>query len=283
MFLSIIPMAIYAEEPTEEIEFILGDVNGDGVITIRDVLEIHYYLNEIDVNPNYTAIADGGQGSRAWNAALITGGDEPTGKDVLELLYYIVGVPNALSGNLDLIFTSNLTAKIEMFSDLKHSYGIVDYYTTVDIELSSRVLFETLDIDNASRPVGNISIGALYRVIDSTQLEVIITDNNNTVIPAGTLLFSQYFHGSVNELDITGDSISSVSISTRTLGQVRGEGKVSINDALEVLKHLAGIDSVIDNCEIALMASLIVSEGKPTIADVLEILKHLAGIPNKIG
>jgi uncharacterized repeat protein (TIGR02543 family) len=64
-------------------------------------------------------------------------------------------------------------------------------------------------------------------------------------------------------------------------GRILGEDTVSINDALEVLKHLAGISTLTGD---ALNAARIITPGigAPTINDVLEILKHLAGLPSKL-
>jgi Leucine-rich repeat (LRR) protein len=69
---------------------------------------------------------------------------------------------------------------------------------------------------------------------------------------------------------------------TPTLGQILQAGKISIFDALEILKYIVGIDNVIEKSEDALNASLITqrsrAKGKPAIFDALEILKHIVGI-----
>jgi hypothetical protein len=51
-------------------------------------------------------------------------------------------------------------------------------------------------------------------------------------------------------------------------GDVDGDGSITINDALEILKYLAGLESAVDF--------------EATIDDALEILKHLAGLPSLI-
>jgi hypothetical protein len=68
------------------------------------------------------------------------------------------------------------------------------------------------------------------------------------------------------------------------LGHVTNGDKVSITDALEVLKHLAGISTLSgDSLEAALITQSSRQNRKVSIGDVLEILKHLAGIkPNLI-
>jgi len=57
-------------------------------------------------------------------------------------------------------------------------------------------------------------------------------------------------------------------------GDVNGDGVININDALEILKFLAGVASVVTEQPGAANA--------PTINDALEILKRLAGLPNDI-
>jgi hypothetical protein len=72
------------------------------------------------------------------------------------------------------------------------------------------------------------------------------------------------------------------------LGDVNGDGKVDISDALEILKYLAKLPSVFDDSAKvgnALKASLICDPqaSKPVIGDALEILKHLAKLPSVVG
>ena len=62
------------------------------------------------------------------------------------------------------------------------------------------------------------------------------------------------------------------------IGDTDGDGKIGINDVLEILKYLANIDCVIKEGNDAWNASLITGDEKPTINDALEILKKLAGI-----
>ncbi|MCL2037235.1 MAG: leucine-rich repeat protein [Oscillospiraceae bacterium] len=65
-------------------------------------------------------------------------------------------------------------------------------------------------------------------------------------------------------------------------GHVLGGNKVTIGDALEILKYLAKMTSKINSCENSFNAALIISKEKPAIGDVLEILKKLAGMLNRI-
>jgi len=66
------------------------------------------------------------------------------------------------------------------------------------------------------------------------------------------------------------------------LGHILGNPNISIFDALELLKYITGMESVIDTCENARAAALIVSSDVPGIFDVLEILKALAGMESAV-
>ena len=72
-----------------------------------------------------------------------------------------------------------------------------------------------------------------------------------------------------------------------TSGNIRGSDTPTIFDALEILKHIVGMDSEIAKCGNAREAALITEEskatGEPTIFDVLEILKYLVGMPSEVG
>jgi hypothetical protein len=70
---------------------------------------------------------------------------------------------------------------------------------------------------------------------------------------------------------------------SRKIGDVDGNGTVTINDAIEILKSLAKLPSVLDKNPDSVAAACIVSESVPTIDDVLEILKYLAKIDSVIG
>jgi hypothetical protein len=53
--------------------------------------------------------------------------------------------------------------------------------------------------------------------------------------------------------------------------------KITIQDALEILRYTVGLPSVLNECELAFQAALIVSEETPTIQDALQILRHIVG------
>ena len=65
-------------------------------------------------------------------------------------------------------------------------------------------------------------------------------------------------------------------------GDVLGTGKVTINDALEILRYLAKLESEVESKTLAWNAAVIVSDEKPTINDALEILRYLAKLTSKL-
>jgi hypothetical protein len=65
-------------------------------------------------------------------------------------------------------------------------------------------------------------------------------------------------------------------------GDVNYDGKVTVDDALQVLRFLVGLPSVIDNCEKSRKAALIVSRDRPQVDDALQILRFLVGLPNAL-
>jgi hypothetical protein len=71
-------------------------------------------------------------------------------------------------------------------------------------------------------------------------------------------------------------------VPSRDLGDIDGNGHIQITDALEILKFLAGLSSLLTTDPDAMTAARITVEtpANPTIHCVLEILKKLAGLPN---
>ncbi|MCL1866340.1 MAG: endo-1,4-beta-xylanase [Oscillospiraceae bacterium] len=82
---------------------------------------------------------------------------------------------------------------------------------------------------------------------------------------------------------------SSTSVTTKPLvkrlvGDVDENGVVTINDALEILKFLAKLDSEVMSSDISLKNSLVLGMSEmPTINDALEVLKFLAKLDSKAG
>jgi uncharacterized repeat protein (TIGR02543 family) len=68
----------------------------------------------------------------------------------------------------------------------------------------------------------------------------------------------------------------------RILGDVDGDGKITISDALEILMYLAGLDSEISTCDYAKNAARIKGGNDASICDALEILMFLAGMKSDL-
>jgi len=72
---------------------------------------------------------------------------------------------------------------------------------------------------------------------------------------------------------------------TLTLGHVLGYEKYQVEDALAILRYVVGLPSVLDDCEVAMMAALVISsevEG-PQIDDALQILRYVVGLSSVLG
>jgi hypothetical protein len=65
-------------------------------------------------------------------------------------------------------------------------------------------------------------------------------------------------------------------------GDVDGDGRVEISDALAILRYCIGLSSPIDDCERAKNAATIVNpgSGKPEIGDALQILRYVISLSN---
>ncbi|MCL2036531.1 MAG: glycoside hydrolase family 11 protein [Oscillospiraceae bacterium] len=93
-----------------------------------------------------------------------------------------------------------------------------------------------------------------------------------TTSPGNTTVVTSSSFG--NETDTTSTSTSGT-VAKPTIGDVDGNGTIAIADALEILKFLAGMNSMLSD-PVAYDNARITGGEKPAIADVLEILKYLA-------
>jgi hypothetical protein len=66
------------------------------------------------------------------------------------------------------------------------------------------------------------------------------------------------------------------------MGDVDLDGKVTIEDAIEILKQIVGLANVIDGNPAALERALVTGEEIPAINDALEILKFLVDLDSLI-
>jgi hypothetical protein len=115
-------------------------------------------------------------------------------------------------------------------------------------------------------------------------------DTNTDILPANEIIATFYLIGTgtvtfegVIILEIEGQKqifpMNATFDNKIKRGHVTGGDKITITDALEVLKHLAGITTLTGNSfEAALITPQSQTTRRISINDVLEILKHLAGI-----
>jgi hypothetical protein len=246
-------------KPWDKFRYFLGDVNGDGIISASDALEIFKYVAGMSSKLH----TDG----RSFNASLILGSDVPTVMDAIEIMIHLEGVDGPLRGIPAIWHNSYLDVIINSRDD------VVEYYIAENIKHPHRVHYDittSINTPFAQNPfisvvrTGTHAVFMPYKEIDET--------------PKNTLLMTQFFTGHAKDVQITGDSIKSVSFKP---GYIRGEKRILISDALELLKFLAGIDSILHTDERSFNAALITEQsqikGKPSIHDVLLILKHLTG------
>jgi acyl carrier protein len=274
----------------------LGDVNGDGIVNDEDIWEILQYLTKgesiINTSPE------------ARNAADVNQDGKIDSLDVVEIL---------LSQRQN--FGVRTEAKIHRLSDVIEwrynnttGFGrgfeavLTSDIVTGDIIHDVFVFVSQPNVYSFSANLVSSGVGrfALMRREEGEDVALSITQAIATVVrhdmSAGTVILRVQTIETVQNLTITTESGDSQVITTSvtgtlppvgqpySLGDVTGTGAVSISDALEILKLLAGLQNDITGNAKAERASNIVSAvgEKPNISDVLEILKKLAGLPNAI-
>jgi len=124
--------------------------------------------------------------------------------------------------------------------------------------LSKLTKLQRLDLDN-------------NKIRDLTPLESLLTN----------LIFVSIYGNPVDQNQIDNLEMKRKKLHT-FVNRVLGEQPVTIAEALEILKYLAGMESVIDDGNAAFYAARITGGDKPRIDDVLEILKKLAGMKSML-
>jgi Leucine-rich repeat (LRR) protein len=72
---------------------------------------------------------------------------------------------------------------------------------------------------------------------------------------------------------------------TLTLGHVLGTEPYTVHDAIEILRHVAGLPSVLDDgCSVTIMAALVISDKHegPGVPDAIAILRNIVGLPSAL-
>jgi hypothetical protein len=68
------------------------------------------------------------------------------------------------------------------------------------------------------------------------------------------------------------------------IGDVNGDCKLDVADALAILRFIVGLSSVLDNCNAALRAAIIANPGAsaPDVNDVLQILRFIVRLSSEL-
>jgi Ca2+-binding EF-hand superfamily protein len=255
----------------------LGDVNGDGVVDFLDFMEILDYLDQrpsaLTSDPYAFMVAD-----TDLNGSV-------TIWDAIEILRFLEGNRKFLNDgnnpNLEWFVKVPNPPSPKVRAEICPVKGIISYYTTEELKPLDLMYIEyTVTAENVAAyhvttpPIRDLhDIGQVsFREIGLYRFAFEVTNT----IPANTLLMIQEFDGFDNTMTVTGKGIERVTVFYR-LGDVDGDGRITISDALEILKHLAKLDSAItaDNHDFSRNAASITADN-PTISCALEILKHLA-------
>ena len=170
---------------------------------------------------------------------------------------------------------------------ITYESGSVAWYS-VKLD-SKRELKLQVASDTGAIGIGTVNI-TLFRSADSQvhsysyTRETVSTHNYSVELEPGTYYIRvqkrSYSSNNEGSYVLTAD----YSLPDFTLGDVDGNGVVAIADALEILKYLAGMNSVVNqNNTTAWNAARITGGATPAIGDVLEILKKLAGMTSMLG
>jgi Leucine-rich repeat (LRR) protein len=128
-----------------------------------------------------------------------------------------------------------------------------------------------------------------------TNLQFLTLHNNQItdLTPLGNLIRLESHLAGLDKNPVTAEQIDTLNETLRqrrasmdravlTFGHILGIEPYTVSDALAILRYCVGLPSVLDDCPVALMASLIVSEENPGMSDALEILRSLVGLPNAL-
>jgi len=187
---------------------------------------------------------------------------------------------------------SNLTPLAD-FTNLTHldlGRNQISDLTPLSGLTNLRALFlENNQITDVSPLSGLVNLGRGIARLD-------LTNNNiSNVMPLSTLIYLDTTTLHLEGNPVANDHAQLTELATvrqanreatgrriLTLGHILGEYEWTIADALEILRYTVGLPSIIDECDIAKLAALIVSEETPGIADALQILRHLVDLPSAL-
>jgi hypothetical protein len=196
----------------------------------------------------------------------------------------------------------NSMSTFEFMSRMRTKFAI---YINQPFTMSgiSRVRATVLDDDYFGGPVAEASTDTLIRVFGWVTadfgfiagdriLQAQVDGTGIITFAEGDFIFK--IGDTLHEIDLNGIVLSNLFSCCNAdclIGDVNGDGTVTIDDASEILKYLAGIRHffIFNNISMmnrAMNHALILpasrEAGSPTINDALEIIKALAGLPSMV-
>jgi hypothetical protein len=271
---------------TAQEDFMLGDVNGDGVIDMYDALELLSYLGNA---PSGSVIKTD---ERAREAARVLGNSTLSIHDALEILKFMNGLNSAIEGdgnNPDRIPFKSAPAGAPINAVINIANGTIAYYAATELSDQTINIMYTVEGEEVTffRPVGNNNLPG------NSQSVVLFNSDRGTfsigviidgTVSAGTVLFTQEFeYDTVNDpnaphtIKIDGAGLEGVILNDGNDGNDVAE--FSILDALNILRDLAKIQPLTDA---QIEKYDFFGNGNISIINVLEILKFLAKMDSMI-
>ena len=277
-----------------------------GILSNPFIFEIPVYNNM----PAYTSLPASGDADNSLKSLSVTGYSiEPTfDSDVLNYEVYIPSTENKITinasansskatvsgaGEIDIVENTTvitITVKSEVGDERKYVLTIIkntnndnndnnnnnngDHTSntpTVTYKTISSILNDS-GIDTTNKVITNIKYNVksstiLHKLTKNGATNVVIKDKNKTIIKDNTLI------GTGSTITITSGSETDT-YTFAIIGDTSGDGKITMLDLLQVLKHIKGDKKLSGVYSTAADTS---KDSKITMLDLLQILKHIKG------
>ena len=129
--------------------------------------------------------------------------------------------------------------------------------------------------------LGNGLVMSNYGLVDERGA-VIIPSAGGHVMFIETVGSTSYFWRSGAQLELIAVTNNKTAAADFQPGYVLGKDYICVLDALEILKYIVGIETVIADGNRAFNAARITGGDTPTVSDALEILKYLVQLPSRL-
>jgi len=296
-------------------EELKGDFNGDAVVNINDALEVYKYLVGFDSIISGGVTADDALDVLRYLAQLEMGTPsvfEPKAvidEEASEIRYETTAEFTDLSFSLILAITgveitsgpfADISSSADSFVAGAYNADSGDFVMGVAVKgtVPAGTVFYTQkftgDVDSlfiarwVTPPVDTTAT-----TVTTTPPTTTTTPPTTTTTPLTTTTTPPTTTTTVTTTTTTTPPTTTTVTTTTTtvtqrVGDINDDGDVTITDALEILKYLAGLTSLVneaDNPEgynAALITTASREAKKPSIHDALEILKYLAGLPTLV-